>query len=231
MTKFSASIIQYKSFSELNHYKLADDYVFKINVAAYHQSLISKIPYLLSDLEINKAKRFRNPGDAQRYLVGKYAVRKLAGLFLKKDAAALAFTLEKNNKPKLEGIEFNISHSGDICLLAFSQNPIGVDVEEINKSFNYQSLLADSFSENEINIIRTSATPEVTFYQLWTRKEAILKASGEGISDHLNQLTVLENHISDAGRAVMLTTFTPAPGYTATLAKTIGRGTVFINFP
>ncbi|RYE30625.1 MAG: 4'-phosphopantetheinyl transferase superfamily protein [Sphingobacteriaceae bacterium] len=80
-------------------------------------------------------------------------------------------------------------------LIAISNNQIGIDLEQINASFTYQNLLDFSFNLDEKNYIQTSAFPHQSFYKLWTRKEALLKATGKGLIDELALIPSLNgNH-------------------------------------
>lgn len=91
-----------------------------------------------------------------------------------------------NGKPKLifgDGPAFNVSHSGDWILLAFDTAPVGVDVEQINTCLDHTDIVRYHFTPDEQQFVRNNGFE--SFYTLWTRKEALLKAIGRGIDDTL----------------------------------------------
>ena len=102
---------------------------------------------------------------------------------------------DKNKKPFLEnGPCFNISHSGNLVVVVFSDtHEVGVDIEHI-QDIDAASI-AGHFHENEIHYLKNNHYNKELFYEIWTRKEALLKASGEGITNGLNKISVLENKL------------------------------------
>jgi 4'-phosphopantetheinyl transferase len=97
-------------------------------------------------------------------------------------------------KPYLPGLEFSISHSADLVVLAISsQFTLGIDCEEITdiEIRDFQSY----FSPAEWNYIHSATSAQKAFYRLWTRKEALLKALGTGLDADLPQLEVLSDSL------------------------------------
>ena len=93
----------------------------------------------------------------------------------------------EHGKPYLEGhpdIHFNISHCSKAIAIAVSDNPVGIDVEAF-RHFN-EGLLEKSMNESERAEIMASTSPEETFASYWTRKEAVFKLLGTGITDNLH---------------------------------------------
>ncbi len=99
-------------------------------------------------------------------------------------------------KPYLEqGIEFNISHSGKIVMVGFSDYKIGVDIEKesgvgVDETYVF-------FHPDEIKWIKDQPFPKKAFLRLWTRKEAYLKATGTGISNNLREIICLNDFVHD----------------------------------
>jgi 4'-phosphopantetheinyl transferase len=93
---------------------------------------------------------------------------------------------------------FNLSHCSGVSLLAFDpENEIGADVEKIDEEFDYEPIVKRWFTQDEDRYIYQSPeTSRKRFYEIWTRKEAYLKAIGEGITKNL-QVEVLENKRRD----------------------------------
>ncbi|MGK0389490.1 MAG: 4'-phosphopantetheinyl transferase, partial [Maribacter sp.] len=94
-------------------------------------------------------------------------------------------------------LQFNVSHSKGIGLLAFTHDAdIGVDLEPVNKEIDVQKLAARFFSSNESKTVLSLPYAEQfpAFFRCWTRKEAFIKAHGEGLSLALDsfEVSVLE---------------------------------------
>ena len=152
-------------------------------------SLVGQTPEswraVLSIAEWEKAMRFRFPADQARSAVTRGVLRTLLSRYLNRPAGDLAFTENDHGKPAISGIEFNVSHSGDYSLLAFShESPIGVDVEHIRDWKVMHDLARRVLTPNEFE--RFSSLPDLrrqrVFYEIWTLKESILKAIGSGLS-------------------------------------------------
>lgn len=163
-------------------------HVFKININNYERIKPGYLSVLSID-EITKANRFRSADDRKRYVIGKYFSRIILSIILNLKTKDIHFSYTGNKKPHVEGIHFNISHSGRFTIIAFSPKPIGIDIEYINEKFDFAPLLNICFKESELSCIHGI----VDFYTLWTRKEAILKASGEGLIDNLHDIECLKN--------------------------------------
>ena len=193
---------------------------------------------LLSKDELSRAARFRFQLHRNRFIAGRGFLRYLLGGYLETDPASLEFAYGPNGKPALPGaahaseIEFNLAHSEDLALLAVAKGlPIGVDVEVVRQLSDAGDLVARFFCarENKIFSQLTVAEQPAAFFNLWTRKEALLKATGEGIGRLLNQVEVsflpnepaefkaLPAEVAPRSRWT-LGTLTPAPGYAGALA-------------
>ncbi|MGI4749746.1 MAG: 4'-phosphopantetheinyl transferase family protein [Janthinobacterium lividum] len=170
--------------------------IWRTKISAFIPNLVH-LQALLEAEEIKKIQRYQQEKDRQARIISRAVLRILLGRYLSVDPVEIRFTLDHNKKLVLqhlasENLCFNVSHSGGWILIAISKNPVGVDVEQINTSFNYQNLLDFSFSSIEKNCIQTAAIPINSFYKLWTRKEALLKATGKGLVDDLTQIPSLD---------------------------------------
>jgi 4'-phosphopantetheinyl transferase len=161
---------------------------------------------LLNEKEILRADNYLMAKDATRFTVARGMLKCLLGSYLNRPAADIEFHFEENLKPVIrqtgKPIHFNVSHSGDMVLIAVSTAPVGVDVEYIDADFSYEQVLDVTFSEKELRFIRNSNNRTEAFFLLWTRKEALLKATGKGIDDHLPNVPSLD------GRHAVLSEFT-----------------------
>lgn len=166
------------------------NHIFKIKISDYVQK-ISDYPSLLSEQEIARSKRFLKEEDKDNYLVRKYALRLILGKFLQQDPTNIQFQKTENKKPGIANIHFNTSHTKGYAVITISQEPVGIDIEYLNLDFDFSDLLSSCFSTEESRFI--SSTPDVqqNFYILWTRKEALIKATGEGLVNNLSQIPCL----------------------------------------
>lgn len=148
---------------------------------------------VLSEDERARAARFRFDRDRQRYTAGRCALRCLLSTYLKKEPRSIAFSYGFAGKPSVSGISFNLAHSGSHAVIAIAANArVGVDIEEVREFSDMDDVAKSVFSSGELQ--RWRSAPEDRradyFYRLWTRKEAYLKAIGEGIAQRLQALEV-----------------------------------------
>jgi len=179
----------------------AFDFTLSNNVDTWKINVSSNLP-LLDDFlsimrpeEIAGANRFFHTTDKNRSVVTRGAVRTILGKYLIQSPATIEFGVEKNKKPlilnKGKKLHFNISHSGDWILLAVADLEVGADIELVNDAFNYQEVMHDYFSVEEVGYIEQKL-PLERFFQLWTRKEALIKATGKGLIDNIEKLPGLD---------------------------------------
>lgn len=142
---------------------------------------------VLADDERARAARFHFDRDRDAYTIARGALRTLAGRYLGRAADALALAYRAHGKPYLpdEDLRFNVSHSGQVAVIGFARGrELGVDVERRRALADLAALAEASFSPAER--ARFAALPpadqEPAFYRCWARKEAFIKATGEGIS-------------------------------------------------
>jgi 4'-phosphopantetheinyl transferase len=169
------------------------DHIFIIDISSEFEK-ITDYNSVLSQQEIAKAARFFKQEDKQNYLVRRYALRMLLGAYLRQSPAEIRFHQSANRKPSLPGINFNTSHTSNFAVIALSESPIGIDIEKVHPDFQFSDLLNQCFSPEEITYVNSSSDVPMIFFTLWTRKEALLKATGEGIVDNLQQVSAMEVH-------------------------------------
>jgi 4'-phosphopantetheinyl transferase len=136
--------------------------------------------------ERDRASRFRRAEDRERYLAAHGALRLLLGRYLTCDPLTLHFAVSTNGKPFLENqeLQFNLSHSGGIALIAVAQSrQVGADIEQVRPMPDLQAVAARVCTP--VELVRLSGLAgrerECAFFAMWTRKEALAKATGEGI--------------------------------------------------
>jgi 4'-phosphopantetheinyl transferase len=150
---------------------------------------------ILSEEERARAGRFHFERDRRRFIAGRVALRRILGAYLERAPTALVFVLGHHGKPALEnpGLEFNLSHSGGCGLIAVTRGRrIGVDVEGIRTDFACEDIARRFFAPAEVKILAASTPDEyaTAFFRCWTRKEAYVKARGDGLSLALDRFEV-----------------------------------------
>ncbi len=163
------------------------------------QPFLSRLKDILSQDEKDRAGRFHFEADRQRYILGRAVLRLLLAAYLNQPPQTLLFQYNPFGKPFLHpqqnpaNIQFNLSHSGDLILLAFiSDRPVGVDVERIDARHSGLDIARRFFSPGEYQKLAQLSGPQQveSFFRCWTRKEAFIKAHGRGLSIPLNWFDV-----------------------------------------
>lgn len=201
--------------------KLAPDHVhiFRILIEDCYQSIVGNWGCLLSEAELQKSIRLLHVNKQKSYLVRRYYVRRILSCFSAESPEMLRFSQSGNGKPGLNNIQFNVSHSKEYAIVVVHLNPIGVDIEYIDPSFAFEPILKTCFNVEEQQFV-TESEPRVRFYSLWTRKEAILKATGEGLIDDLSSINALDDRTLRMGHAYQITTLFCQKQYLLSLATT-----------
>ncbi len=151
---------------------------------------------ILSSDQKKKASKFVFEKDRISYIISNGLLRKLLASYTGISMMNIKFIYNDFGKPLLinnNNIKFNLSHSNEYCLIGINRNDnIGVDIEWINKNIAIDDIAGNYFSNNEINKFN-SVKPNhkiTSFYKIWTRKEAFIKAVGKGLSIPLNSFDV-----------------------------------------
>ena len=151
---------------------------------------------LLTPDEKNRAQKFHFAKDKRNFIAARGILRFLIGKYLEMNPAEISFQYSQFGKPSIasnNSLKFNISHSQNIALFAFTKKlNIGIDVEFVNPKIEAKDIAANFFSTNEV--LNLLALPEelqtLGFFNCWTRKEAFIKAVGEGLSFPLDKFEV-----------------------------------------
>jgi 4'-phosphopantetheinyl transferase len=195
----------------------------------------------LSAEEQARADRFFRDVHRRRFVIAHGALRRILADYLDVMPGVLEFVTGEHGKPALTpiagpqpaAVEFNLSHSGDLALVAVTRaNPVGVDVEQWDEGVECLELAERFFSPNERRALRALANAPnhvvAGFFAAWTRKEAYLKATGHGIVRGLHHFDVTlapgeparlvaDRLDRDATERWTMTELAPAEGYSAAL--------------
>ena len=220
----------------LSHPLLADDEIH-VWCATLDQapSYRRQLAETLSEDERQRAARFHFERDRSRFIVGRGLLRSILGCYLNVKAGELAFGYNPQGKPSLatpSQIHFNLAHSHNLALYAITRRrEIGVDLERIRPVPGMKEIAQRFFCAAEAAHMLSlpEEQKEEGFFNCWTRKEAYLKATGEGIASALDQFEVSLRpgepaallheamNPAEASRWVLFD-LKPAHGYAAALA-------------
>jgi 4'-phosphopantetheinyl transferase len=196
--------------------------------------VVAALAGVLSPDEHARAARFVFPRDRRRFVVTRACLRVLLAPHAGRVPAALAFAYGAHGKPALpcSDLGFNVSHAGERALIALTRGAaLGVDVEALRPLPDLLDLTARYFSRAEARTIAAMPAPrrELAFFLCWTRKEAFVKARGDGLSLPLDRYSVtctpdepaclveVDGSTSEAARWSVID-LRPAPGYVGALA-------------
>jgi 4'-phosphopantetheinyl transferase len=153
----------------------------------------------LSPDELERAGRFYFQRDRDHFIAGRGCLRQILGGYLDAAPGGLSFSYSSFGKPSLSGdfarggLRFNLSHSGGLGLVAVTDlGEVGVDIECIRPELAGEDIARHYFSPSEVAAL-FGLPPESrieAFFTCWTRKEAYIKARGEGLSLPLEQFDV-----------------------------------------
>ncbi len=198
-------------------------------------SVLSTLVGWLTPDELARAGRFRFARDAAHYSAGRAALRSIVGGCIGQRPERVPLVYGANGKPALGGdarVRFNLSRSSALGLLAVQlDDDVGVDVEELRPLPDGLDIARRLFASEDFRALSATPEPERTtaFFRFWTRKEAVIKSLGLGLSRPLNDFSVVladlnaprTVSIATAAKSVtctMLPVPDPQPGYVAALA-------------
>jgi len=186
--------------------------------------------------EKRRGERFHFERDRSHFVIARGLLREILARYLPIAPAQIDFTYNEYGKPELanheESLRFNVSHSHGAALFVFARGQeLGVDLELLRPDFASLEVAARFFSEAEVSALRSLSPTLQTqgFFNCWTRKEAYIKALGEGLSHPLHRFVVsltpqdhaclisTENDPQEAANWSIID-LNPFPGYAAALA-------------
>jgi 4'-phosphopantetheinyl transferase len=198
-----------------------------------------EIDRILSEEERERAARFYVQKDRNHFALGRAMLRSILGRYLNADPRHLEFSRGPHGKPVLvtergaDTLCFNIAHSHDVALCAVARGrDVGVDVERVRTDVDVDLIAERFFSQREIAALRL-LPPEMrlkAFFTCWVRKEAYVKATGDGLAMGLDSFTPgeppalldVEGHPEEA-LAWSLRELDVAPSFAAALAVRAGE--------
>jgi 4'-phosphopantetheinyl transferase len=198
--------------------------------------VLQRLGAALAPAEKSRAARFVFPEGRGDFIAARGILRELLGAYLQRPPASLEFEYGPRGKPALRpgdtgvSIRFSLSHSQGLALYALAcRREVGIDLELVQPDFGGEAVAERFFSASELKELR--ALPRELraegFFTCWTRKEAYVKARGDGLQIPLDSFDVsltpglpAELHSSDSARW-SLRSFQPAPRF---VAAVVGEG-------
>jgi 4'-phosphopantetheinyl transferase len=168
----------------------------------------ASVEQYLSEEEKIRSARLRFEEHRKHFVLSHAMLRLLISSYCAMNPRDVSFSLGLHGKPSIDrslGLTFNLSHAEDGILCAFAnQRQIGADIERVRVNFNVEEIGERFFSLAERGALRGLATAQkhAAFFRLWTRKEAYIKARGEGLSHPLHQFDI---SLADTGNVLMST--------------------------
>jgi 4'-phosphopantetheinyl transferase len=159
---------------------LTDVHVWRVDIAD-NLHLLDKCAAVLTEDEQQRANQYHHLHDRQRFILARGILRFLLSRYSRLQAADVRFT-----------IHYNVAHAGNFILITVGGVPVGIDVSHADPAFDYTGILNVCFSDKDATYIQLSPEPLRTFHQFWSRKEALLKATGKGIDDDLKLIPCVD---------------------------------------
>ena len=150
----------------------------------------------LHGAEKNRYNRYQSQSQREHFLFGRVLLKSILSQYAGCAPADLKFEIDSRGKPLLSSnnplcLSFNLSHSGNRAVVAVSKNhDLGVDLENIKKERAILKIAQRYFSLSEIRALKnlSNALQIQRFYELWTLKESVVKACGDGLSRRLSEV-------------------------------------------
>jgi 4'-phosphopantetheinyl transferase len=138
--------------------------------------------------ERERAAAFLRDELTRRWVASRWALRRVLGEYLEVAPAAVELEVGKHGKPQLTaatGLEFNLSHSEGLALVAVAESPVGIDVEAIRPTRDLRAVAERALPTADVEALDAAPKDEqaVVFYRAWTRHEAHIKCLGTGLGE------------------------------------------------
>lgn len=161
--------------------------------------LLAEYYALLSNAETHRAGQYASTRKAREFIITRGALRRVLAHALDQNPRAFCFEYEAQGRPYLadeiahDGVNFSVSHSHDLALIALTRGRrVGIDIERVRPEVDHESLSRRFFSSAEYQALQChhDGVRLRAFFAVWTRKEALVKATGTGIAGGLKAFDV-----------------------------------------
>jgi 4'-phosphopantetheinyl transferase len=181
-------------------------------------------PERLPAHERDRASSFLREEACRRWVAARWALRRVLAGYLDEPPAAIEIELGRGGKPRLRGsraVEFNLSHSGGLALVAVTEGrEIGVDVEMVDPGRDLADLARRALPEDAVLAVEAAREPEraAVFYAAWTRHEASVKCLGTGLAGNGGRRPSISGGRDRRLDEPAVENLDVAPGYAAAVA-------------
>jgi len=228
--------------SNVNFSSLTEDTselkVFQIQLSSYY-NLVPQLSEYLNAAELQRARKYHFEKDNNQFIITRSLLKFILAQHSSVPVSEINIEIDKNRKPHLASnpsVCFNVTHAKDYALiLVRDNNAVGIDVEFLNNDFDYSEMLKDIYSSQEIETVLNATDKTHAFFKYWTRKEAIVKTTGTGISDFLPQIPAIDGHhevpsrFLDGYKSIQILSFDLNKEYIASIALS-GKSIDFNEF-
>ena len=167
-----------------------------------------------------KINSFHRKQDKLACLFGRVLLQRCLQSLKRPDIVLNDIRYSEYKKPYVDGVSFNITHSADLIACAASSDAqVGLDTEKIT-NINFEDF-KNVFTQSEWEHIHSASHPVSSFFELWTRKESVLKAHGEGLNFPLQELEVINENIILNNAIWVVQPIDLSPGYSTHLATSV----------
>lgn len=181
----------------------------------------------LSEDEKQRANRFVFARDREHFIVGRGTLRTILGGYLGRRPEKISFSYNGFGKPRLAeqdgGLRFNVSHSRGIGLVAVTKHrKVGIDIEYVDREFDVLSVAESAFAPDDAARLKSlpAGSRTAAFFERWTRKEAALKAMGDGLSSSAEHQSAVSAMNDEQGASFTTSTGEKVTDWTVTSLKT-----------
>jgi 4'-phosphopantetheinyl transferase len=152
---------------------------------------VAALIQFLTPAELALCDRCRLTHVREHKIVARAKLRQILGGYLDRSPQEIDISTGLQGKPQVAGLEFNLSHSGDLVAYAVSDLPVGIDIERV-RTIDLSGIVQRFFAASEFSAWQKlpPAEQELAFFQTWTVKEAYLKAIGTGLHTPLSEVEV-----------------------------------------
>lgn len=225
------------SFSNGSKLKL-----YKVKLSDYLEA-IDTLASLLTELEVERSQKYHFEKDKNRFIICRALLKISLAAHVKLPVSKLTIAIDSNKKPYLPSFPklfFNVSHTATYALIAISEVLVGIDIEKIDREFDYSEAARTVFNNKDVAKMIQAEDQKQTFFTYWTRKEAIVKAIGTGITKNFREIPardgehkVLETYLSKTKKITVLS-FNLEVDYMASIAiegPTVPKSLYFSPLP
>ncbi len=200
--------------------------LYKIKIAQY-STLIFKLSNFLDEIEVTRSQKYHFENDRKAFIIRRALLKVVLAKHTGSEIKRIKLDYHENKKPYLAShpsVYFNVSHTKKYALIVIGERPVGVDVEQLDELNDYSDTINNIFNQKDRAILKTAKSPKKAFFMFWTRKEAIVKATGKGIDDMFRYIPVrdgihhLSSNILSPFTALSVLSFELDPSHLVSLA-------------